>query len=56
MTAAPRSLGPAEPLPLTVLTGFLGAGKTSLLNRLLSDPALASTICWSSRSATASYC
>jgi len=43
MTAAPRSLGPAEPLPLTVLTGFLGAGKTSLLNRLLSDPALAET-------------
>src|SRR3954462_10503178 len=31
---------PAEPIPLTVLTGFLGAGKTSLLNRLLKDPAL----------------
>jgi G3E family GTPase len=43
MTAAPRSLGPAEPIPLTVLTGFLGAGKTSLLNRLLGDPALAET-------------
>ena len=43
MTDAPRSLGPAEPIPLTVLTGFLGAGKTSLLNRLLSDPALAET-------------
>jgi G3E family GTPase len=43
MTAAPRSLGPAEPIPLTVLTGFLGAGKTSLLNRLVSDPALAET-------------
>ena len=26
MTDAPRSLGPAEPIPLTVLTGFLGAG------------------------------
>jgi G3E family GTPase len=43
MTDAPRSLGPAEPIPLTVLTGFLGAGKTSLLNRLLGDPALAET-------------
>jgi G3E family GTPase len=40
---APRSLGPAEPIPLTVLTGFLGAGKTSLLNRLIVDPALADT-------------
>jgi G3E family GTPase len=38
-----RSLGPAEPIPLTVLTGFLGAGKTSLLNRLITDPALADT-------------
>ncbi|MGA7485501.1 MAG: GTP-binding protein [Xanthobacteraceae bacterium] len=41
MTAA--ALGPAEPIPLTVLTGFLGAGKTSLLNRLVHDPALAET-------------
>jgi G3E family GTPase len=38
-----NSLGPAEPIPLTVLTGFLGAGKTSLLNRLVTDPALAET-------------
>src|SRR5262249_1080446 len=43
MPDAPRSLGPAEPTPLTVLTGFLGAGKPSLLNRLVSDPALAET-------------
>ncbi len=35
--------GRPEPIPLTVLTGFLGAGKTSLLNRLLNDPALADT-------------
>ena len=41
--AATRTSGPAEPLPLTVLTGFLGAGKTSLLNRLIGDPALAET-------------
>ncbi len=31
---------PPPPFPLTVLTGFLGAGKTSLLNRLLRDPEL----------------
>src|SRR4249920_2177377 len=44
MSAAPAALqGPAEPIPLTVLTGFLGAGKTSLLNRLVVDPALADT-------------
>ncbi|MGP0088883.1 MAG: CobW family GTP-binding protein [Xanthobacteraceae bacterium] len=38
-----RSRARPTPLPLTVLTGFLGTGKTSLLNRLIKDPALAET-------------
>jgi G3E family GTPase len=38
-----RRSGPADPIPLTVLTGFLGAGKTTLLNRLVQDPAMAGT-------------
>jgi G3E family GTPase len=32
-----------EPVPVTLLTGFLGAGKTTLVNHLLRDPALAKT-------------
>ena len=33
----------AESTPVTVLTGFLGAGKTTVLNHLLRQPALART-------------
>ncbi|WP_342360392.1 GTP-binding protein [Terrarubrum flagellatum] len=33
-----------EPLSLVVLTGFLGAGKTSLLNQWVADPALADAV------------
>lgn len=35
---------PPPPFPLTVITGFLGTGKTTLLNRLLKDPAFADTL------------
>ena len=31
------------PIPVTVLTGFLGSGKTKLLKSLLNDPAMAGT-------------
>ncbi|MCI0601230.1 MAG: GTP-binding protein [Beijerinckiaceae bacterium] len=35
---------PPAPFPLTIVTGFLGSGKTSLLNRLLREPSLADTL------------
>ncbi|MCC5888194.1 MAG: GTP-binding protein [Gammaproteobacteria bacterium] len=35
---------PAELIPITVLTGFLGSGKTTLINRLLQDRELADTL------------
>ncbi len=43
MSEADSQHGPKPAIPVTVVTGFLGAGKTSLLNRLVRDPALAGT-------------
>lgn len=34
---------PADLIPVTVLTGFLGSGKTTVLSRLLGRPAFANT-------------
>ncbi|MCO5064802.1 MAG: GTP-binding protein [Rhizobiaceae bacterium] len=33
----------SDPISVSVLTGFLGAGKTTVLNRLLKEPAMADT-------------
>ncbi len=42
MNSEPRR--PPPPVPVTILTGFLGSGKTTLMNRLLADAALADTV------------
>src|SRR5215475_14311018 len=34
---------PSEPIPLSVLTGFLGSGKTTLLSKVLAAPDLKDT-------------
>ena len=39
----PRNQPESQPLPVVLLTGFLGSGKTSLLRRVLADPAAADT-------------
>ena len=32
-----------DPIPVTVLTGFLGSGKTTILSRLVQNPDFADT-------------
>ncbi|WP_316857915.1 GTP-binding protein [uncultured Cohaesibacter sp.] len=34
----------AETIPVTIITGFLGAGKTTILNRILQDPAFKNSL------------
>jgi G3E family GTPase len=34
---------PVPPIPVTLLTGFLGSGKTTVLNHVLKEPAMAGT-------------
>lgn len=42
--AEPQTNDPLLPIPLVILSGFLGAGKTTRLNRWLKNPALADTL------------
>jgi G3E family GTPase len=44
LSSSPRSRLPPPPIPVTILTGFLGAGKTTVLNGLLRDSALARSV------------
>ena len=44
MTDATQQKQRPSPVPLTILTGFLGSGKTALLNKLLRDPGLAGSV------------
>jgi G3E family GTPase len=37
LLSMPSAEGNGPPIPVTVLTGFLGAGKTTLINRILSE-------------------
>lgn len=37
LSTAPAAAKPTKPMPITVLSGFLGAGKTTFLNRLLAN-------------------
>jgi len=36
--------GSSQSLPISVLTGFLGSGKTTVLNHLIQQPALSRTL------------
>lgn len=42
--AEPQINNPLLPIPLVILSGFLGAGKTTRLNRWLKEPAFADTL------------
>ncbi|MEM8796075.1 MAG: GTP-binding protein [Pseudomonadota bacterium] len=44
-STASQAVSPARPspIPVTIVTGFLGAGKTTLVNQLLRDPDFAET-------------
>src|SRR5438552_16298733 len=38
-----NSTEPSSLIPVTLLTGFLGSGKTTVLNHVLKEPAMAAT-------------
>ncbi len=44
VTPDPVALNPLAPISLVIVTGFLGAGKTTRLNRWLREPGLADTL------------